>query len=112
MAGHDEAMPRCTLLLGMPAHGTALELMDCSPCRLPVTEIREALVAALQQHDVAVVSGETGSGKTTQASQAGEPGRRGNCHARVSSWMPSHPAVPLRLASELPPRSALTVAQA
>lgn len=35
-------------------------------CRLPVVEIREQLAAALQQQDVCVVSGETGSGKTTQ----------------------------------------------
>lgn len=34
--------------------------------RLPVVEIREQLAAALQAHDVCVVSGETGSGKTTQ----------------------------------------------
>ena len=39
------------------------------PCRLPVTEIRQQLIAALAQHDVAVVSGETGSGKTTQVPQ-------------------------------------------
>ena len=32
-----------------------------------MTETRAALVAALAEHDVAVVSGETGSGKTTQA---------------------------------------------
>lgn len=31
-----------------------------------MVEIREQLVAALQAHDVCVVSGETGSGKTTQ----------------------------------------------
>ena len=35
--------------------------------RLPVTEIREGLLAALERNDVCVVSGETGSGKTTQA---------------------------------------------
>ena len=34
--------------------------------RLPVVAIREGLLAALAQHDVVVVSGETGSGKTTQ----------------------------------------------
>lgn len=37
-------------------------------CRLPVGEIREGLLRALGEHDVVVVSGETGSGKTTQAS--------------------------------------------
>ncbi|PRW58696.1 helicase domain-containing [Chlorella sorokiniana] len=37
--------------------------------KLPVVEIREQLVAALQAHDVCVVSGETGSGKTTQVPQ-------------------------------------------
>ncbi|KAK9819858.1 hypothetical protein WJX72_003380 [[Myrmecia] bisecta] len=36
---------------------------------LPVLEIKAALLAALDQHDVAVVSGDTGCGKTTQVPQ-------------------------------------------
>ncbi len=33
---------------------------------LPISSIRESVAAALQQHDVIVVSGDTGCGKTTQ----------------------------------------------
>ncbi len=39
------------------------------PCQypdLPVVQAREAIIAALRQHQVLVVAGETGSGKTTQ----------------------------------------------
>ena len=39
-----------------------------------MVEIREQLDAALSQHDVAVVSGETGSGKTTQVRSGGVAG--------------------------------------
>ena len=34
--------------------------------QLPVGQIRQALLEALTQHDVAVVGGDTGCGKTTQ----------------------------------------------
>ena len=34
--------------------------------QLPVVQIRQGLVEALSQHDVAVVGGDTGCGKTTQ----------------------------------------------
>ena len=33
---------------------------------LPVVQIRGGLLAALREHDVAVVGGDTGCGKTTQ----------------------------------------------
>src|SRR5207249_6845796 len=36
------------------------------PAELPVSEHREELLAALGDHQVVVVAGETGSGKTTQ----------------------------------------------
>ena len=36
--------------------------------QLPVGQIRQALLEALTQHDVAVVGGDTGCGKTTQVS--------------------------------------------
>lgn len=36
---------------------------------LPVSQIRESLLEALEMHDVVLVSGETGSGKTTQVPQ-------------------------------------------
>ncbi|KAI3433652.1 hypothetical protein D9Q98_003461 [Chlorella vulgaris] len=52
--------------------------------RLPVTEVRQQLIEALSCHDVVVVSGETGSGKTTQVPQyileaAVEAGGGGAC---------------------------------
>jgi len=34
--------------------------------QLPVVQIRQGLLDALRQHDVAVVGGDTGCGKTTQ----------------------------------------------
>lgn len=36
------------------------------PEELPVSNYRDAIIAALRQHDVIIVSGDTGSGKTTQ----------------------------------------------
>src|SRR5918996_423693 len=36
------------------------------PPQLPVSERREEVLAALRDHQVVVVAGETGSGKTTQ----------------------------------------------
>ena len=40
---------------------------------LPVLQIRQGLLAALAEHDVAVVGGDTGCGKTTQARAAVHP---------------------------------------
>lgn len=34
--------------------------------RLPIVEVRDGLLQALRRHDVVVVTGDTGSGKTTQ----------------------------------------------
>ena len=36
------------------------------PAELPVVERREEIAAAIAQHQVVIVAGETGSGKTTQ----------------------------------------------
>jgi ATP-dependent helicase HrpA len=36
------------------------------PAELPITERREEIVAAIKAHQVVIISGETGSGKTTQ----------------------------------------------
>ncbi|TML08005.1 MAG: hypothetical protein E6G41_03450, partial [Actinobacteria bacterium] len=36
------------------------------PPELPVSEHRDELLAAVREHQVVVVAGETGSGKTTQ----------------------------------------------
>lgn len=37
---------------------------------LPIARVRDEILGALRQHDVVVVSGETGSGKTTQVGLA------------------------------------------
>lgn len=46
---------------------------------LPVAQIREPLLAALEKSDVAVVSGDTGSGKTTQVCLRASQGRGLRC---------------------------------
>lgn len=47
---------------------TRLEILPeiTYPAELPITEYREELIAAIQCHPVLIISGETGSGKTTQ----------------------------------------------
>src|SRR5688500_7641860 len=42
------------------------ELKITYPPQLPVSERREDLAAAIRDHQVVIVAGETGSGKTTQ----------------------------------------------
>ncbi len=51
----------------IPANPTRHPLPEISfPEELPVSGRREEIAAALSQHQVIIVSGETGSGKTTQ----------------------------------------------
>jgi hypothetical protein len=50
---------------------------------LPVVTIRDALLAALAACDVAVIGGDTGCGKTTQARGPPRPAR-GACGARAA----------------------------
>ena len=45
------------------------EKWACERSRLPVTNIKDSLYQALSDNDVVVISGETGSGKTTQIPQ-------------------------------------------
>ncbi len=52
------------------------------PESLPVSAQREAIMAALQQHQVIIVCGETGSGKTTQLPKIALAMGRGACNAR------------------------------
>jgi HrpA-like RNA helicase len=52
--------------------------------RLPIRAIQEQLVAALQRHDVVVVSGDTGCGKTTQVCSSG--GAVGRAGGWVGQW--------------------------
>src|SRR5262245_426698 len=42
------------------------ELQITYPPQLPVTQRREDIAAAIRDHQVVIVAGETGSGKTTQ----------------------------------------------
>ena len=44
---------------------------------LPVTQYADRLIDAIQQHQVIIVAGETGSGKTTQLPQIAMLARRG-----------------------------------
>ncbi len=59
------------------------ELVITYPPELPVTQRREDIAAAIRDHQVVIVAGETGSGKTTQIPKIclelgrGQPGRRG-----------------------------------
>ena len=56
-------MAKATQLL---AQREALRVTLNYPGELPVVERREDILAAIQEHQVVVVAGETGSGKTTQ----------------------------------------------
>jgi ATP-dependent helicase HrpA len=50
------------------------------PEELPVSARREEIAAALAQHQVIIVCGETGSGKTTQLPKMAMALGRGACH--------------------------------
>ena len=85
----------------------ALRLRVHYPADLPVSERRDAIVAALRDHQVVVIAGETGSGKTTQVPKmvlealgSGKPDRA----PRVAHTQPRRiaaRAVAERLAEEL-----------
>ncbi|HYN35166.1 MAG TPA: hypothetical protein VES40_21255, partial [Ilumatobacteraceae bacterium] len=57
-------------LLDHPRRSAALAIVDggrlAYPESLPITERREELLAAIRDHQVVIVAGETGSGKSTQ----------------------------------------------
>ena len=59
------------------ASSAAFRAMAAARATLPAAEARAALLALLREHQVVVVSGETGCGKTTQASRAAPLGRQG-----------------------------------
>jgi len=63
LAEVDKAMARSR---GLVARRTARPVALNYPPELPVVERREDILAALRDHQVVVVAGETGSGKTTQ----------------------------------------------
>ncbi|MBK6867001.1 MAG: ATP-dependent RNA helicase HrpA [Burkholderiales bacterium] len=51
------------------------------PANLPVSERKDEIMAALQAHQVVIVCGETGSGKTTQLPKIALAMGRGRCNA-------------------------------
>lgn len=55
------------------------------PESLPVSGKREEIMAAIQQHQVVIVCGETGSGKTTQLPKIALALGRGKCNAPAGS---------------------------
>jgi len=75
---------------------------------LPVLERREEFLAALEQHQVVIVCGETGSGKTTQLPQICLQGGRAADGALIGHTQPRRLAarsVSSRIASEMGTRS-------
>ncbi|MFA7558097.1 MAG: hypothetical protein WCZ20_09900, partial [Hydrogenophaga sp.] len=62
----------------MPAAALHIEF----PESLPVSARRQEIEAALREHQVIIVCGETGSGKTTQLPKIALAMGRGKCNAR------------------------------
>lgn len=44
-------------------------LLDETKCSLPIYPFKEDLISAIHEHQVLIIEGETGSGKTTQIPQ-------------------------------------------
>jgi ATP-dependent helicase HrpA len=70
-------MPLPDPRLPAPAHAFTLEF----PESLPVSARREEIMEAMRQHQVIIVCGETGSGKTTQLPKIALALGRGKCNA-------------------------------
>ncbi|MEQ8662091.1 MAG: ATP-dependent RNA helicase HrpA, partial [Gammaproteobacteria bacterium] len=91
-AGFDARLARledaCTRSRAVRAARAALTYTAHWPAELPITAHREALMALLERHQVVVVSGATGSGKSTQlpklclAAGRGVDGRIGHTQPR------------------------------
>ena len=70
--GHADGRDRCRLVAAIDRSRAARTARDARlpvpefPAELPITAERHAIAAAVEQHPVVVVCGETGSGKTTQ----------------------------------------------
>lgn len=98
-----------TLSVEAPQPGVALRLEF--PHELPISAAREEIAAALQGHQVVIVCGATGSGKTTQlpkiclASGRGQDGMIGHTQPRRIAAR----AVAARIAAELGPAGASVV---
>ncbi|WP_372728831.1 ATP-dependent RNA helicase HrpA [Nocardioides sp.] len=77
------------------------------PAELPVTQRREDIAAAIRDHQVVIIAGETGSGKTTQIPKIclelgrGRPGRGGGLIGHTQPRRIAARSVAERIASEL-----------
>ena len=77
------------------------------PPELPVTQRREDIAAAIRDHQVVIIAGETGSGKTTQIPKIclelgrGRPGPGGGLIGHTQPRRIAARSVAERIASEL-----------
>ena len=97
----------------LPPAAAGTDVLITYPAELPVTQRREDIAAAIRDHQVVIIAGETGSGKTTQIPKIclelgrGQPGRRGKDGTRggiIGHTQPRRIAarsVAERIASEL-----------
>ncbi|MDR6215740.1 ATP-dependent helicase HrpA [Paracidovorax wautersii] len=77
-----ESVPSSSAPSGAPQRATTAPLRIEFPESLPVSGKRDEIMAAMQQHQVIIVCGETGSGKTTQLPKIALALGRGKCNAK------------------------------
>src|SRR5213080_446348 len=84
-----------------------MPLQIAYPEELPVSQRRDEIAAAIRDHQVVIVAGETGSGKTTQLPKIclelgrGRPGRGGGMIGHTQPRRIAARAVAERIAEEL-----------
>ncbi len=76
-----ESVPSSSAPAAAPQRATTAPLRIEFPESLPVSGKRDEIMAAMQQHQVIIVCGETGSGKTTQLPKIALALGRGKCNA-------------------------------
>ena len=67
--GQPSVNQRDHLLLLSQSHRTGDEAIECDYEVLPVVDYRDEILTAVRNHQIVIVIGETGSGKTTQIPQ-------------------------------------------
>ena len=67
--GEPSVNQRDHLLLLSQSHRTGDEAIECDYEVLPVVDYRDEILTAVRNHQIVIVIGETGSGKTTQIPQ-------------------------------------------
>ncbi len=77
-----ESVPSSSAPAAAPQRATTAPLRIEFPESLPVSGKRDEIMAAMQQHQVIIVCGETGSGKTTQLPKIALALGRGKCNAK------------------------------